>query len=132
MKNKVKGFNQYIKEDCGSTHYDDYLEPVKQMSGVCAKCGQFPDSCECKGSCGNCGDDNGGCNCAQNQNFEIGDVVRNVNSDCPNHTSTGRIVEMPEDNSITYTVIKPSANSFIGQLLNKSSNQLTIDEKYRV
>ena len=130
MKNKVKGFNQYVKEDCGGTNYGDYLTPVKQAPGVCSTCGQFPDSCDCKGNCGNCGENNGDCDCALNQNFEIGDIVRDINGDSPNHNSTGRIIDMPQDDIITYTVIKPSATSFIGQLLNNSRDKLTIDEKY--
>jgi hypothetical protein len=136
MENKVKGFKEYLNENCGCENELDSQVEIKDIiansKNVCGQCGQVSENCECKGSCGNCGIDNGGCDCIDNQEIEIGDIVRNVNGDCPNYKSTGRVIDTPDEKSIIYTVTKPSANSFIGQLLNKGRNQLTIDEKYRL
>lgn len=138
MKKLIKDFSNYLKEDCGYDENQISLPDVEikdliaYSKNVCGSCGQVSEGCECKGSCGNCGVDNGGCDCNTNQDIAIGDIVRNVNSDCPNYKSTGRVIDMPDNDSIIYTVTKPSANSHIGQLLNKGRNQLTIDEKYKL
>ena len=133
MKNRLQDFSQYVKENCGcESHSEEYLPQPIQSIDVCSQCGQFAEDCECKGKCANCGEENGGCDCSQKQDFEIGDMVRDVNPDCPHHQSTGRVIDMPKDDSIIYTVTQPTGNLSIGQLLNKSKNQLTIDQKYKI
>tara|TARA_R110000868_G_scaffold66921_4_gene198975 strand:+ start:1379 stop:1816 length:438 start_codon:yes stop_codon:yes gene_type:complete len=145
MKNNmVKGYIQYLREDCGCGEDEtaSTIEPIEIFSKIantmntkadlCPNCSQFPEECGCKGSCGNCGQDNGSCDCALNQEISIGDMVRNVNKNCPQGGSMGRVIDMPSNNSVTFSVVKPGGNASLGQLLNKTREQLTIDEKYRV
>lgn len=140
----VKGYNQYLKESsCG--YGEDPMSqasPIEIFSRVansmedkqdtCPSCAQFPEECGCSGNCGNCGTMNGQCDCSINQDISIGDIVRNVNNSCPQFKSIGRVIDLPSNNSVTYSVIKPSGKCSVGQLLNKTKDQLTIDEKYRL
>jgi hypothetical protein len=140
----VKGYTDYLKENCGYNGEETKAEiapleifskianslPVKQ--DTCPSCSRFPEECGCKGNCGNCNEQNGNCDCSLNQDISIGDMVRNVNQSCPQFKSMGRVVDMPNNNSVTYTVVRPGGDSSIGQLLNKTRDQITIDEKYRM
>ena len=139
----VKGYQQYLKENCGcGGNLSAVVDPIEVFSKVattiaakpdtCPNCSKFPESCECKGTCGNCGSQNGQCNCSLNQEIAIGDIVRNVSTSCPYFKSMGRVIDMPSNNSVTYSVVKPAGNCSVGQLLNKTKDQLTIDEKYRL
>jgi len=139
----VKGYSEYLKEDCGCGMntpteiapieiFSKIANAVKDKQDTCPNCSKFPQECGCKGDCENCGSQNGGCDCTLNQDIKIGDIVRNVGKDCPQYKSAGRVVDMPGNGTVTFTVIKPGGDSSIGQLLNKSREQLTIDEKYRL
>lgn len=139
----VKGYEQYLKEDCGcGVNLPAVVDPIEVFSKVattiadkpdtCPSCSKFPESCECKGNCGNCGVTNGQCDCSLNQDVKLGDIVRNVSSSCPHFKSIGRVIDLPSNNSVTYSVVKPSGECSVGQLLNKTKDQLTVDEKYRL
>ena len=139
----VKGYQQYLKENCGcGGNLPAVVDPIEVFSKVattitakpdtCPNCSKFPESCECKGTCGNCGSQNGQCDCSLNQEIAIGDIVRNVSASCPHFKSIGRVIDMPSNNSVTYSVVKPAGNCSVGQLLNKTKDQLTVDEKYRL
>lgn len=142
--NLVKGYHQYLKEDCGcgGENTTPNVEPIEIFSKIantinasgdlCPNCSKFPEECGCKGNCGNCGQDNGGCDCSLNQDISIGDMVRNINNSCPQSGSIGRVIDMPSNNSVTFSVVKPGGNASLGQLLNKTRDQLTVDEKYRL
>jgi hypothetical protein len=139
----VKGYRQYLKENCGcGENLPVTLDPVDFFSKVattiakkpdtCPSCSKFPESCECRGNCGNCRETNGQCDCSLNQDIKVGDIVRNVNAGCPHFKSIGRVIDIPSNNSVTYSVIKPSGSCSVGQLLNKTRDLLTVDEKYRL
>lgn len=139
----VKGYQQYLKENCGcGGNSPAVVDPINVFSKVattvaakpdtCPSCSKFPEACECKGTCRNCGGQNGQCDCSLNQEIAIGDIVRNVNTSCPHFKSIGRVIDMPSNNSVTYSVIKPGGSCSVGQLLNKTKDMLTVDEKYRL
>jgi len=143
----VKGYNEYLEylkeASCGySQDPGTQVDPIEVFSKIattiadkpdnCPSCAKFPESCECKGNCGNCGDSNGQCDCNINQQISLGDIVRNVNPSCPQFKSIGRVIDMPSNNSVTYCVVRPGGNCSVGQLLNKTKDQLTVDEKYRL
>jgi len=139
----VKGYQQYLKENCGcGGNLPAVVDPIEIFSKVattmaakpdtCPSCSKFPETCECKGTCINCGGQNGQCDCSLNQEIAIGDIVRNVNTSCPYFKSMGRVIDMPSNNSVTYSVIKPGGSCSVGQLLNKTKDMLTVDEKYRL
>lgn len=116
-------------------------EIIKKMTNVdgivdarsqCPSCTQFAEDCGCKGTCGNCSGINGGCDCSMNQSFGLGDMVRVTDKDSGCNGSTGRVVDLPSPNSVTYVVIKPAGGRTTGELVNKPISNLTIDEKYKL
>ena len=66
----VKGYTDYLKENCGYNGEETKAEiapleifskianslPVKQ--DTCPSCSRFPEECGCKGNCGNCNEQN--------------------------------------------------------------------------
>ena len=116
----VKGYEQYLNESsCGYGEnpvaqvspmeiFSKIATTVAEKPDTCPSCSRFPEICECKGNCGNCGTTNGQCDCSMNQNISIGDMVRNVNQSCPQYKSMGRVIDLPSNNSVTYSVVKPS------------------------
>ena len=108
------------------------VDGIVDARSQCPNCAKFSEECGCKGTCGNCGGTNGECDCSMNQNFGLGDMVRVTDKDCGCNGSTGRVVDLPSPNSVTYVVIKPAGGRTPGELVNKPINHLTIDEKYKL
>lgn len=102
------------------------------MRQQCTNCAKFSEECGCKGNCGNCGGTNGGCDCAMNQDFSLGDMVRVTDKDGGCNGSTGRVVDLPSPTSVTYVVIKPAGGKTPGELVNMPMGHLTIDEKFKL
>lgn len=79
-----------------------------------------PDMFGGVGNCGGCGDQNGACDCTDGQDFNYGDLVRNIQSG-----EKGRVIDLTEEGRIGCVMEG-------GQCAIMEKTHCTIDEKYRV
>ena len=56
--------------------------------------------------------------------FQVGDMVRNINPTCAHFKSTGEVVYVHDDGDITYQVNNQGATYTPGDELTKSADQL--------
>lgn len=56
--------------------------------------------------------------------FQVGDMVRNINPTCTHYKSTGEVVYVHDDGDITYQVNNQGATYTPGDELTKSADQL--------